>query len=90
MAKMICVCLEMHQFHISIAHQGPDNVGGVAVDSERMDLPDYMELAADYLCQFFVALADLNLEDTVSPFSREMLGTVLYGWTESDKRHNKD
>jgi hypothetical protein len=69
---------------------GGDNVGGVIVDGEPIHLTDYMEVEADQLCHSFVALAGLNLRDTVPPFSREMLRAVLDEWTESDKHHDKD
>jgi hypothetical protein len=80
----------MHRLHISVAHQGRDNVGGMVVDGEPIDFIDYLELATDQLCQSFVALAGLNLENTVPPFNREMLRVVLDEWRESDKHHDKD
>jgi hypothetical protein len=61
---------------IGIAHQGRDNVGGVVTDGGPIDLTECMKLATNQLCQSFVAPADLNLEDTVPPFSREILGAV--------------
>jgi hypothetical protein len=86
----ICACLEIHHPHVSITHQGRDNVGGVVIDDGPIDLTEYMELAADQICQSFVRLTGLNLEDTVPLFSREMLRAVLDEWRESDKHHDKD
>jgi hypothetical protein len=40
----------MHYLHISIAHQRCDNVGGVVVDGEPIDVTGYMELTADQFC----------------------------------------
>jgi hypothetical protein len=83
--KTTCACFETHHLHINIIHQGRDNVGGVVIDGEPIDLTDSMELAADQLRHSFVALAGLNLEDTVPPFNREMLRAVLNKWRGSDK-----
>jgi hypothetical protein len=47
----------MHHLHISISHQGRDNVGSTVVDGEPIDVIDCLELAADKLYQSFVALA---------------------------------
>jgi hypothetical protein len=79
----------MHHLHISIAHQGLDTVGGLIIDGEPIDLTDYMEHAADQFCQSFVALASLNLEDTVPPFNQEMLEALLDEWRESNKHHDQ-
>jgi hypothetical protein len=89
-AKTTCACLEMHYLYISITRQGLDNVGGMVTGGEPIDLTHYMKLAADQLCQFFVALTGLNLEDTVLPSTRKMFRIVLDQWTESDKHHDKD
>jgi hypothetical protein len=89
-AKITFNYLVMHHLHISIAHRGRDNVGGVVVNGEPIDFTEYIELAADPLCQCFVALAGLNLEEAVPPFSREMLRVVLDERTESGKHPDKD
>jgi hypothetical protein len=79
----------MHHLHINITHHGRDNVG-VLIDGESIHFTDYMELPTDDLSQSFVAPASLNLEDTVTPFSQEMLRSVLDEWRESDKHNGKD
>jgi hypothetical protein len=79
----------MHHLHINMAHEGRDNVGGVVINGEPIDLTGHMELALYQLCQSCVTLAGLNLEDTEPLFSRETSRPVLDEWTESDKRHNE-
>jgi hypothetical protein len=90
MAQTICALLEIQNSHISISYHGRDNVGGVVIADEPVELTEDLIHRNFRICQSFLAMVGLDFSKTTPDFTAEELKDFLKTWSDPDDHHKKD